>query len=114
MVQALYGGRIDWIETDHAPHTLAEKTGQVLDAAGKPIFASGIPVLPYYPHFIRYIRQNDWVSGERLNAITHENIANVFGVNDIIPNTKREPDYNLAKEYQFDAFRLAESVRFVS
>ena len=46
ILKLLFTGKIDWIETDHAPHTLAEKKN-----------ASGIPGLPFYPHFIRKLRK---------------------------------------------------------
>jgi dihydroorotase len=41
LLQALLDGRIDWIETDHAPHTLADKEG---GASGIPGF-SGLLLL---------------------------------------------------------------------
>jgi len=111
MVRNFYDGRIDWIETDHAPHTLEEKTGKALDGKGNPMYASGIPVLPYYPNFIRYIEQN-WLDTPQVRNLTHNNIVRAFDLpKGLIPDTRREPDYNLAKEYPFDAFGLAESVK---
>ena len=47
MLEYLLSGEIDFIETDHAPHTLEEKT------SGK--YMSGFPGLPYYPHFIKFL-----------------------------------------------------------
>jgi dihydroorotase len=95
MLQALLDGRVDWIETDHAPHTYHEK---VTDCA------SGIPVLPFYPHFIRILGERG-MSEERLRALTHDNIARTFGIE--IKNTQRTPRYNLQGEYEFDAFKDA-------
>jgi len=51
MFTLLREGKIDWIETDHAPHTLAEKTGKTFDSKGQPQYMSGFPGLPFYPHF---------------------------------------------------------------
>lgn len=93
MLQALLDGRIDWIETDHAPHLLSEKLGQP--------FASGIPVLPYYPHFIKFLKTKG-ASEELLNNITHNNVASAFKLD--IFNSQKTPDYNLAGEYEFDGF----------
>ena len=44
LLAGLLDGRIDWIETDHAPHTVADKIQR---------YASGIPVLPFYPRFVQ-------------------------------------------------------------
>ena len=97
MLGALLAGRIDWIETDHAPHIKAEKIG-------KP-YASGIPGLPFYPHFIQMLRSRG-MSDEMLADVTHNNIMNAFELDVPLPDTKRYSgvDYNLAGEYQFDAF----------
>ena len=43
MLERLCDGDIDWIETDHAPHTARDK---------KERFACGLPGLPYYPRFV--------------------------------------------------------------
>ncbi len=93
MLQALSDGRIPWVESDHATHTLEEKLS-------KP-YASGIPG-PFYPHFIRFLKEKG-MSQERIDAITHDNITRTFGID--IENTHREPDYNSADEYEFDAFK---------
>lgn len=103
MFWALFDGKIDWIETDHAPHTFAEKTGKAKDKDGNPIYASGIPVLPYYPHFINLLKEKG-ASEELIDSITHNNICKAFGID--TPNTKRQPDYNLADEYEFDPFKV--------
>ncbi|MBR9691889.1 dihydroorotase [Candidatus Woesearchaeota archaeon] len=103
MLKALLNGRIDWIETDHAPHTLNEKTGKVLDKDGKPIYASGIPGLPFYPHFINLFK-SERMPDKFIDDMTHNNITKIFGLD--IPNTHRKPDYDLAGEYEFNAFQL--------
>ena len=92
MLQALIDGRIDWVETDHAPHTLKDKKEKA---------ASGIPGFPFYPHFIKLLREKG-MSEEQIDNITHNNIVKAFNID--IKNEKREPDYNLEKEYEFSAF----------
>jgi dihydroorotase len=108
MLQALFDRRIDWIETDHAPHILDEKLGKAFDKEGKPIYASGIPGLPYYPCFIKFLREKG-MSQEQIDAITHDNIVRTFGTK--VKNTHRAGKQSkkelveLAKRYEFDAFK---------
>ena len=59
MFQALCDGRIDWIESDHAPHTLADKM------AG----ASGIPALAGIPLLVAHVKVAD-ISQDRIDALT--------------------------------------------
>jgi dihydroorotase len=47
MLDLLFNGKIDWIETDHAPHPVSEKS-----------IVSGIPALSFYPHFIHILSTN--------------------------------------------------------
>jgi dihydroorotase len=92
MLQRLLDGQIDWIETDHAPHTLADKsTG----------FASGIPGLAFYPSFLRLLSDKG-VSQERIAALTHQRICSVFGID--VKRSARAPEFGLAREYEFDPF----------
>lgn len=95
MLDALMKNRITWIETDHAPHTFKDKTEK---------FCSGIIGLPYYPHFIKLLREKG-MSQEQIDNLTHNNIVETFGIK--IKNTKRDPDYNLAKEYPFDVYNIS-------
>ncbi len=61
--------KIDWIETDHAPHTLEEKT--------KDPFMSGIPSLENY--FDTLIKLRDWgLSKKEILNLTYTNIKRVF------------------------------------
>lgn len=95
MLNALICGGIDWIETDHAPHTLEDKTEK---------HASGIPVLPFYPYFIKHLIEKG-ISQRRLRAITYNNIINSFELMPlVIPSAKKELNYGLSGEYEFDAF----------
>jgi dihydroorotase len=90
MLSYLFDGSIDWVETDHAPHTLAEKQT-----------AAGIPVLPFYPHFIQKLKTLG-MSEKRLDEITHKNISETFGIK--ITKSNRQPEYDLDSEYGFDPF----------
>jgi dihydroorotase len=96
MIERLFGGEVDWIETDHAPHTLEEKQ------EGR---ASGIPGLPFYPRFIRFLERRGMPQG-RLRSLTHDAIARTFRID--LPDTRRRPEpglvEELAAEYPFDPF----------
>ncbi|MBN2441535.1 MAG: dihydroorotase [Spirochaetales bacterium] len=94
MLEFLFQGKIDWIETDHAPHTLADKRS-----------AAGIPGLPFYPHFIRRLRTMG-MTEEQVEKLTHTSICKTFGID--IKNEKTDPRYDLAGEYEFDAFHVPE------
>jgi dihydroorotase len=116
MRQEVMFGDVTWIESDHAYHTLDEKSGKAVDKKERPIFASGIPVFPFYPRFIKMLREKG-ISEARLDDITHNNILAVFGLTaDLIPNTKRagiqsEKELQaLEKEYEFNAFAKSECV----
>ena len=92
MLERLVDGSIDWIETDHAPHTRTDKTQA---------FASGVPGLPYYPRFVAGLAKAG-VPRQRIDDITHEAICRVFGIK--VENRRREGDRTLAAEYEFDPF----------
>ena len=95
-------GKIDWIETDHAPHTLTEKTGKALDAKGNPQYMSGFPGLPFYPHFIDTLVNCDFP--ERLiRDLTHKNIGRAFGFS--IPERDNASDGNMHREYEVDVYK---------
>jgi dihydroorotase len=96
MLERLLAGEIDWIETDHAPHTLAEKSG-----AGA---ASGIPTLPFHPKFIKMLSEKG-LSEEWIKEVTHDAICRTFGIS--IPMSGRAPEFDLTIEYQFDPFGMA-------
>lgn len=94
MLSALLAGRITWVESDHAPHTLEEKRTE---------HPSGIPVLPFWPRFVEILRERG-AGPELLEGVTHEAICEAFDV--AIEPTDREPapDGALAREYPFDPF----------
>jgi len=94
ILSLLKEGRIDWIETDHAPHTLAEKLNSP--------YMSGFPGLAFYPYFLDFLRTNGF-SSEQIKDLTHNNIENVFGIK--LPMRDIGPDLNLHKEYEVDVYR---------
>jgi dihydroorotase len=92
MLERLLAGEIDWIETDHAPHTLVDKTQG---------YASGIPCLPFYPRFIGYLRARG-MGDELMGRVTHDAITAAFRLE--IPDRRRTPEGGLAGEYELDPF----------
>ena len=98
MLCYLKEGKIDWIETDHAPHTLDEKL--------KSPYMSGIPGLAFYPLFVMRLKGHGF-SEEQIRGITFNNICRSFGL--IL--SPREVSINsevckeMAKEYAFDPYK---------
>ncbi len=70
----LLGGKIDWIETDHAPHALGEKLHSE-DPSKTP---SGYPSLCMYAEFLNILRKKK-MSEELIDAMTYHNIVKAFG-----------------------------------
>ena len=101
ILSLLKQGKIDWIETDHAPHTLKEKTGKALDAEGNPQYMSGFPGLPFYPHFLDFLRTGGF-SEEQIRNLTHKNICDTFNIN--LPERNITPNRTLHKEYEVDVY----------
>lgn len=105
MLKSLLDGKIDWIETDHAPHIIDEKIGRVKDEEENPIYSSGVPGLPFYPHFMKTLKEEYNLPQKQIDDLTHHNIIETFNLSsDLIPLTHKEPDYKLANEYEFDPF----------
>ncbi len=92
MLERLCDGSIDWIETDHAPHTREEKMQG---------FACGLPGLPYYPRFVAALASAG-VPASRIDDVTHDAVCRAFGMK--IENRRRTGDPDLAGEYEFDPF----------
>ncbi|MBN1696668.1 MAG: dihydroorotase [Spirochaetales bacterium] len=90
MLRLLLEGKIDWIETDHAPHTREEKRT-----------VSGIPGLPFYPHCIRRLKRMG-MTDDLLKKITHDAVTSVFNIP--VEDSGRIPDMSLRGEYEFDPF----------
>lgn len=68
----LLEGKIDWIETDHAPHSIEEKS-YVQNGA----FMSGIQSLKGYKNFLNYLMDEGMTKGE-IHKNTYLNIKKVF------------------------------------
>lgn len=107
MLDELLDGNIDFIGTDHAPHTLKDKTTGEYKSEKWQGYASGIPVFPIYPHFIEKLRKKG-ASKELIDDITHNNITKTFGIN--IENTKRKPNYDLFGKYEVDVSKVVKSL----
>ena len=91
--QYLRDGKIDWIETDHAPHSLGEKTANP--------YMSGIPGIAWWPLFEEFLRQQNF-SDEKIEDLTFSNIASRFGLN-IHKNHRNFRDRR--KDYPFDPYQ---------
>ncbi len=70
MLELLREGEIDFIETDHAPHSIEDKFEKHM---------SGIPGLPWWPKFIEYLRMNNF-SDKKIEEITFENARKIFNI----------------------------------
>lgn len=96
MFQYLLDGRIDWIETDHAPHSLEEKINHP--------FMSGIPGLAWWPLFEEYLRVKDF-SDDKIEQITFLNILKRFDL-DISRSKNKIKDHR--KDYPFNPYDIIE------
>lgn len=100
LFQALLDGRIDWVETDHAPHTLADKER---GASGIPGF-SGVLVL------LARLRSLG-VDEKRLAAWFGGNVLRTFGLSleegVTLPDARDTPRLArmAALAYPYDSFR---------
>ena len=86
-------GKIDWIETDHAPHTLKEKVNEP--------WMSGIPRLAWWPLFDEVLSKNEFSDAEVIK-LTSSNVAQRFNID--IKKTKRKM-IDRRKDYPFDPYR---------
>jgi dihydroorotase len=75
LMKLLETGKIDWIETDHAPHTKEEKTYD----PGKPkdFFMSGIRSLEGYAEFLQGLTHQGFTD-RQIEELTYSNIKRVF------------------------------------
>ncbi len=71
LLEYLKKGMIDWIETDHAPHSLAEKLNSP--------FMSGIPWLDQWPDIIELLKK-EGLTEEEIENLTFNNASKVFGI----------------------------------
>jgi dihydroorotase len=97
MLELLRDGKIDWIETDHAPHSLEEK-------ANEP-FMSGIPGIPWWPVFVEHLRRNNF-NDNQIEHLTFYNAAKRFGLE--ISPSKRKLKYR-GDDYPFNPYQPMEN-----
>lgn len=92
LLKMLLDERINWIETDHAPHLKNEKLN--------PPYASGIPGFPILPTLIRKL-QSKGASQDLIERITHTNICKAYGL-----DIKIRPinDVDVFREYEVNAY----------
>ena len=92
MLQRLFDGDIDWIESDHAPHTRADKVER---------FASGVPGLPFLPVFLSLLAERG-MPHAKIRELSHDAVCRAFGIT--LAASGRRPEPALAREYPFDPF----------
>ncbi len=63
---------------------------------------SGFPGLPFYPHFLDFLRENGFPE-EQIRNLTHRNICNTFGIN--LPERNISPNKSLHSEYEVDVYK---------
>lgn len=76
LVRALAEGKIDVVATDHAPHTLQEKTGTYFNVA------AGLPLVQYALVSLLELVQDKKLSIERLVEASSHSVAKRFGIVD--------------------------------
>ncbi|MBR9704839.1 hypothetical protein GOV12_05485 [Candidatus Pacearchaeota archaeon] len=72
MLEYLKCGYIDFIETDHAPHTKEEKMG--------PPYMSGIPWLNKWPLFVDILRSKG-IDDNLISDLTFNNVLKIYNIN---------------------------------
>ncbi|MBI4116206.1 dihydroorotase [Candidatus Pacearchaeota archaeon] len=96
MLEDLREGRIDFMETDHAPHSVEDKFEKHM---------SGIPGLPWWPKFIEYLKINNF-SDKRIEEVTFGNAQKIFGIdivqrkNPVLKDRTRDEQYAPFKYYE--------------
>jgi len=94
ILQFLKDGSIDYLETDHAPHTLEENIED---------FMSGIPNLPFIPIILDELRKRGFTE-ERIKEITHTTISRLFGIELEEKELKIGEDFS--KDYAFNPYEI--------
>lgn len=75
MKKLLAAGKIDIIETDHAPHSAQEKEYE--EHKAKDSYMSGIPSLSSYSEFLSNLVMNGY-SDDMIDRLTYSNIKKIF------------------------------------
>ncbi len=97
LLQCLKDGKIDWIATDHAPHTLTEKKEHP--------YMSGIPGLPWWPLFDRWLESEGFSQAQR-ERLMFTNAAARFGLD--ITRSNR-PLKDRTTDYAFNPYAALEA-----
>ena len=95
---ALFDGTIDWIESDHAPHTLEDKKNG----------ASGLPGFEGMLLTIRKLREAG-MTNQQLNELLCTNALDAFGINETskpVPEVTDQIVLSAHKAYPFSAWTL--------
>lgn len=93
LFECFLAGEIDILETDHAPHTLEDKTKN---------FMSGIPSLASWPDFTKQLIQRG-ASQQLIDKMAFENVNSIFGTN--IPRLNLPIKRGMhTKNYAFNAY----------
>jgi len=71
MLEYLKKGLIDWLETDHAPHTRQEKMN--------PPYMSGIPGLSWWPLYAAFLNDHGFTE-KQIESLTFSNALSKFGL----------------------------------
>lgn len=93
---ALFDGTIDWIESDHAPHTLSDKENG----------ASGLPGFEGMLLVIRKLREAG-IAEQRLTELLRTNALRAFGINEestAVPDVTDEMIRQAHSAYPFSAW----------
>lgn len=94
LMDMLLTGRIDWIETDHAPHQKSEKMLAP--------YASGIPGFPILPYLIAKLREQG-ADDAMIRRMTHERIEQIFEIKLPHRSIRKADCFN---EYEVDAYYM--------
>lgn len=99
--QCLRDGKIDWIETDHAPHSLNEKTQNP--------YMSGIPGIPWWPLFEEFLRRQNF-SDNQIDDLTFFNVTQRF---EIDVQRSHSSIRDRREDYPFDPYqKMAEELKY--
>lgn len=91
-------GKIDYLESDHAPHTLQEKLS--------PPYMSGLPNIPSMPLCVDILRKEGF-SEQRIREITFNNIVKIFKLS--LQPRHCTPKKDLFSEYAFNPYESVEN-----
>jgi len=95
ILQYLKNRTIDYLETDHAPHTLEEKIEDP--------FMSGIPNLPFIPTILEELKKKGFTE-ERIEEITFSAISRLFGI--VFEEKELKIGKDFSKDYAFNPYEI--------